>query len=207
MSWGFVAVAGATVVSGAMQSDAQSSAARSQERAGQASIEEQRRQFDAMQELLSPYAEGGEEALQAQRALLGLAGEEEQQAAISNLADSPAFRAALEQGEEGILQNAAATGGLRGGNVQAALGQFRPALLADTIQRQFSNLGGLTQMGQASAAGVGSAGIQTGQSIGRTLTDIGSSQAASRLAQGQTQANMISNLAGLFAGGRERGVF
>jgi hypothetical protein len=46
MSWGFVAVAGATLVSGALSSQSARDAARAQGRAGDAAIDEQRRQFD-----------------------------------------------------------------------------------------------------------------------------------------------------------------
>ncbi len=56
-------------------------------------------------------------------------GMEAQQGAISGLEGSPIFQALARQGEDAILQNASATGGLRGGNVQGALGQFRPAAL------------------------------------------------------------------------------
>jgi hypothetical protein len=62
-------------------------------------------------------------------------------------------------------QTPRATGGLRGGNVQAALGQFQPQLLAQLIDQQYSRLGGLTSIGQNAAAGVGNAGMSTGNSI------------------------------------------
>jgi len=204
MSWGFVAVAGATVVSGAMGAKAQKDAAKAQEEGGEAQVAEQRRQFDKMQEVLAPYVEGGEEALDAQRALLGLAGPEAEAEAIQGLQESPSFRAGIEQGEEAILQNAAATGGLRGGNVQRALAQFRPQMLADTIQRHFANLSGLTQTGQASAAGVGAGALETGRGVSGAYGDIASNVAASRLAQGQTYGQTAQNLAGLFAAYQNR---
>ncbi|WP_449405980.1 hypothetical protein [Massilia phosphatilytica] len=37
---------------------------------------------------------------------------------------APRFQALQQQGNDAILANASATGGLRGGNVQGALGQF-----------------------------------------------------------------------------------
>lgn len=198
MSWGYVAVAGATLVAGYMGSEAQKDAAKDARQGGEAGIAEQRYQFDQLQEMLAPYREGGEEALAAQRALIGLAGPEAQEEAIMQLEQSPAFTAAMEQGEEAILQNAAATGGLRGGNIQRALGQFRPQLLADTIQRQYANLGGITNLGQSSAAMTGSAGMQTGANISNIYGDIAANTAASRLGRAQTYGDTAGNLAGLF---------
>lgn len=204
MSWGFVAVAGATLVSGYMSSEAQKDAARSSGRASDAAVAEQRYQFDQLQELLSPYSEGGEEALQAQRALLGLAGADMQQSAIQQIQRSPQFAALTEQGENAILQNASATGGLRGGNVQSALAQFRPELLNSLIQQQFSNLGGLTSLGQNAAAMTGNAGMQTAGNIGNIQLGNATNQANAKLAQAQTYGNTLGNVAGLFAAYQNR---
>lgn len=206
MSWGFVAVAGATVVAGAVSADAQKDAARdaarAQGEASEAGIAEQRRQFDAIQELLAPYAEGGEEALQAQRALIGLAGQREQDQAIKALESSPQFSALVDQGEEAILQNASATGGLRGGNAQAALAQFRPQMLSNLIQQQYQNLGGLTSVGQNAAAQTGNAGMNAADQITNLYGQQGAAQAGAALASGQATsqfANQLAGLAGLYA--------
>jgi hypothetical protein len=144
MTWGYVAVAGAAVVGGYLASESQKeaagTAAEAQTEASQAAIAEQRTQFQALQEVLSPYVAAGETALTQQQALIGLGGEEAQQQAISAIEASPQFGAMVQQGEEAILQNAAATGGLRGGNTQAALAQFRPQVLSNLIESQYSKL-------------------------------------------------------------------
>jgi hypothetical protein len=200
MTWGLVAVAGATVVGGYMASKsaskAASSASAAQSRAADAQIAESQRQFDAIQELLKPYSEAGTGALAQQKALIGLGGAEAQQQAISALENSPTMQALTQQGETGILQNASATGGLRGGNVQAALAQFRPQLLSQLIQQQYSNLGGLVSVGQNAAAGVGNAGQNSSNQIIAALGQQGAAQAGNALAQGQAQAGMWNNIAG-----------
>lgn len=170
-------------------SSAQDKALGAQERATRASIEEQRRQFDEVRELLSPYVEAGDTALSQQLSLIGLGGEEEQRQAIEQLEASPQFEALTRQGEEAILQGASATGGLRGGNTQAALAQYRPQVLSGLIESQYNKLGGLANVGQSSAAGVGAAGQQTGSAISNLLQQQGASQASAAIAQGQTQAN------------------
>ena len=203
----------------AQASDAQVGAAES-------GMAEQRRQFDALQELfkpyveagtkaiggMQPYAEAGAPALAQQQAILGLSGAGEQAKAISALEASPLYRAQVRQGEEALLQSASATGGLRGGNVQAALAQFRPQMLQNQIDLQYSRLGGLTELGQtttqnlarlgqASAAGQGVAGMESARAISGLYGDIGASQAgraiAEQKAQGQFQSGLL-NLGGQF---------
>lgn len=166
-------------------------AGKAQTAAAEAGIAEERSQFEQVQKLLSPYAKAGVGALEQQQALAGVLGPEAQREAITGIEESPTFAALARQGEEGILQSAAATGGLRGGNVQGALAQFRPALLQQLIESQYGKLGGIAQMGQASAAGVGAAGLQTGQSISGLLGQAGQAQAGSILGQGQAQADLI----------------
>lgn len=194
MSWGLVAVAGASVVGGMMSADAQgdaaAQAAAAQGQASEAGIAEQRRQFDALQKLLQPYVEAGTGALGAQQNLIGLGGAGQQQEAINALQNSPQFAAMIRQGENALLQNASATGGLRGGNLQGALAQFRPNLLAQTISDQYARLGGMTSLGQNAAAGVGNAGMTTGTNIANLLQQQGAAQAGGYLAAGKAEAGM-----------------
>ncbi|WP_221175245.1 hypothetical protein, partial [Staphylococcus aureus] len=74
-----------------------------------------------------------------------------QQTAIGNINNSAEMQTYLQQGENAILQNASATGGLRGGNTQAALAQFRPQLLNQLINQRYQNYAGLTALGQNAA--------------------------------------------------------
>jgi hypothetical protein len=201
MSWIAAAVVGSTVVSGAMQSRAQRSAASTQAEAADRGIEEQRRQFDAVQELLRPFVESGTTALGQQAALIGVGGAEAQRSAIQAIEQGPEFQALTRQGEEAILQQAAATGGLRGGNIQGALAQFRPQILSGLIEQQYSRLGGLATAGQNAAAGVGTAGMQTGQNISNLMQQAGAAQAGGALASAQTWGNTIGSIGGLLGRG------
>jgi hypothetical protein len=196
-------VGGTQVVGGMMQADAAGGAADIQAGAANAGTAEIRRQFDALQALLKPYMEAGVPALNAQQDLLGLRGENAQGAAIGALEGSPLFQGLVQQGENAMLQTASATGGLRGGNLQGAMAQFRPAMLQQAINDQYSRLGGLTQLGQNSAAGVGSAGMQSAGQISGLLQQAGAAQAGGRLAQGQAMAglfNMPAQFLGMQAG-------
>jgi hypothetical protein len=198
-----IAVGGSTLISGMMQADAASSAAGIQGAAAQASIDEQRRQFDTVQKLLKDYTEAGPGALAAQQELLGLKGPEAERAAIERISGGETYKALAAQGENALLQQASATGGLRGGNIQAALGQFRPQLLSSLIDQQYGRLGGMTSLGQASAAGVGAAGMQTGANVSNLLGQQGAAQAGAEIAQGKAFGaipSAISGGLGLFSG-------
>lgn len=209
-----LALLGGSIAGGLLSSSAQksaaSTAAAAQTAAAEVGIEEQRRQFDAVQALLKPYVEAGTSALGQQLALAGVAGPEAQQAAIAALEQGPEFQALTRQGEEAILQRAAATGGLRGGNVQASLAQFRPQVLASLIEQQYGRLGGLTATGQASAAGQATAAQTMGSNITNLLQQQGAAAAGSALARGQASANMwgdITGTIGQIAGMSTGGVF
>lgn len=117
-----------------------------------------------------------------------------QQQAIAQLEQSPTFQALARQGEQGILQNASATGGLRGGNVQGALAQFRPAMLNQQIQQQIKNFAGLASLGQNAAAGTGNAGISTGENISNLLSDTGQARAYGALGGGLALGNAVAGL-------------
>ena len=166
-------------------------------------IEEQRRQFDVMVELMSPYLAVGAPALTAQQELIGLQGPEAEQAAIDRLTGGSRFQELSRQGEEAILSRASATGGLRGGNVQAALAQFRPQLLNQLIEQQYSQLGGLTNIGQSTAVRQAAAGQQTGLNVANLLANQGAALAGGQLAAGNVNRQIFGDVLGALKTGGE----
>lgn len=185
------------------QSKASSQAAASQAEASQAAIDEQKRQFDALQKLFEPYVNAGTGSLSAQQNILGLNGTQAQQQAYDQIANSPAMQSMLQQGENSLLQNASATGGLRGGNIQGALAQYRPQLLNQLVSQQYQNLGGITSLGQNSAAQNGNAGMASASNIGNLLQSQGAYQAGNYLTQGKLASapyDAISGLSGQLLG-------
>ncbi len=256
-----------TVGSSLASSNAAKKASNAQTAAADASIAEQRRQFDKVQSLLNPWVSAGSPAVQQMMALTGIgipasagtqnwsgymqanpdvmnnwlygnvdksqfsspeeyaqyhygkfgqaegrqapatigatagmSGQQAQQQAIAGLEGSPIFQALARQGEQAMLQNASATGGLRGGNAQGALAQFRPALLNQFIEQQFQRLGTISSAGQNAAAGVGNVAQSTGANIANLYGQQGAAQAGNYLAQGQSMAN-LANLPSQITGG------
>jgi hypothetical protein len=225
-----------------MQASAAGEAAGIQGAAAQQGIEEQRRQFEAMRELLKPYVATGEAAIQGlapyqqagagalpilqqyvqagapaleqQQALLGLRGPEAQRAAIAGIEGGAGYQAQVQAGEEALLQRASATGGLRGGNIQGALAQFRPQMLQQEIEKQYGRLGGLAgvggtiaqqlasagmgtteriaALGQASAAGTGAAAQTTGTNVANLLSQQGAALAGGELGQAKAYGQLFN---------------
>lgn len=283
MAW----ISGAIALgSSLLSSDAAGDASAAQAGASREQIAESRRQFDAVQKLLMPYATTGTDALSQQRALLGLGAlpgaggisggltaeqlrtqllpqfttgtagggqyipmlmgggsdagtwtepvwqagpaqtideaglqaainqqmqaqqaqagamgtaDQQQAAAMAKFENSPYFQAITRQAENAMLQNAAATGGLRGGNIQGALSSTRPILLQSLIDKQLANLSGLSSLGQNAAAGVGNAGMTTGAQVNQSLGQMGAAQAGGILGQSNATIGALGNIGGLFA--------
>jgi len=196
--------------------------AATQAAAAEKGIEEQRRQFDALVELMSPYVtagtgaltrlapfeEAGARSFEQQQALLGLRGPEAERAAIERISGGETFQTLAKQGEEALLQRASATGGLRGGNIQAALGQFRPQLLSSLIDEQYGRLGGLSatglgvtsdifSRGQASAAGQAAQGMTSASNVANLLANRGQAIAGGQVAAGSIPRQTFGDILGI----------
>lgn len=115
-------------------------------------------------------------------ALLGLNGTADQQNSINALIASPQYTSATRQGEEAILANASATGGLRGGNTNNSLARFRSDLLSSTINDQIARLNNVTVLGQNAAAGTGTAGLASAGAVGQLLQEQGKAIAGGQAA-------------------------
>jgi hypothetical protein len=222
-------VGGSQLIGGMMQADAASEAAGIQAGAAGEGIAEQRRQFDAIQQLLQPYVQAGTgaigqfqpfqqagaQAFQQQQALAGLLGPEAQRQAIAGIESGAGYQERVQAGEEALLQRASATGGLRGGNIQAALAQFRPQMLQQEIDKQYGRLGGfagtglgvseaLYRGGQASAVNQASQAGALGSNVANLLGQQGAAQAGGELGQAKAFGqilNIPAQMAGMRAGG------
>lgn len=143
---------------------------------------------------LSPYTTAGTDALGDIRGLTGLNGNDAQASAIASLQASPLFQSLFRQGQDTILNNASATGGLRGGNIQSSLANFGSDTLAQTIQQQLANLSPLMSQGfGATQFGANLGAQEAGQLAG---LDTGSGQANAGAILGKTAVsnNMFSQL-------------
>lgn len=182
--------------------------------------------YAAAQQYQAPYREVGQEAAQRQAALTGALGPEAQQQAFDEYQSSPALGYLQEQSERALMRNAAAMGGLGGGNVRQDLTKLTADLYGQDYQNQFNRLGDIATRGYgagATSAGLGqnmAAGaanlatrgagyqMQTGRDISNSQnqtaanmanlqTDLGNAQAAN-LANLQAQQLSAYNLGGQY---------
>lgn len=179
---------------------AANTAAAAQERSAQLGIDEQRRQYDTTRTDLAPWMQQGQDASAQQGDLLGLNGPEAQQAAIAAQQGSPLYESLFRNGQNTLLANKSATGGLRGGDTQGALANFGKDTLAQVIEAQLTRLGGVSQTGQNAAAQVGSFGANSANQISQMLGESGSAQAGAAIAGGAANAAMIKDITGAVTG-------
>ena len=138
---------------------------------------------------LNPYTTGGAGAVNMQAALSGALGADAQAQAFADFQESPGQKYLRDQTERGVLRNAAALGGVGGGNVMKALQANAMGLAAQDFQNQFDRLGTVANRG------MGVAGTQAGLQAG-----IGARQAEMRNMMGSRIADM-QNQAGRDAAG------
>jgi len=198
-------IAAATTVGGAvLASDATSRAANraadAQTRANQEAMAQQQAQYQQTRSDLMPYQTAGKQALASQSDLLGLNGVEAQQAAIAAQKGSPLYASLYGNGENTLLANASATGGLRGGNTQNSLANFGRDTLAQVIQGQLSNLSGLSEQGQNAAAQTGQFGAGAANVTSQLLNNSGAAQGNAAYAVGGANSSMINQITGALSG-------
>lgn len=156
------------------------------------SIAEQQRQFDLTRSDYAPYLATGLSGLSGLGDLIGVNGDAAQSAGLINIQNSPALASIIRNGEEAILQNGAATGGLRGGNMQSSLANFRGDAFADQLQQQIARLAGLAGLGQGSTDAVSSFGANKANNVSDFLNQIGGANASNILARGGINASLWS---------------
>lgn len=153
--------------------------------------------FNKEQQNLSPYMQAGVGGLAGQQNALNTL-----QAGFNpqNLQNTPGYQFQLGQGEQAVIDQRTATGGVGGGNTLKDLTQFGQGLASTTYQQQFGDwlaqnqavLGGyqnLVGTGESAAAGVGAAGLQTANQAGNYLT-----QGANAISAGATGVtNSLNN--------------
>lgn len=187
----------ASIIGGGSQKKAVKKATAAQVDAMNKAIAEQTRQFDLTRSDFAPYRDIGGKGLGGLGDLVGVNGAPQQQAAIDALKNSPFYKSLFRTGEETLLQNASATGGLRGGDTQRGLADFGADTLMQTIERQLASLGGLAGMGMGATESVANFGQHKSDAISQLLKGIGDAKASGALAKGGINAGMWNNAGGL----------
>lgn len=143
---------------------------------------------------LSPWITGGQQAFGQEGDILGLHGADAQSGILSSLQNSPLFQSLMRNGQDILLNNASATGGLRGGNLQHGLANFSADTLAQVIQQQLSNLGGLSTQGLGAATNLGQFGANNASQLAGLDTGSGQANAGAILGKNAVSNNMFSQI-------------
>jgi hypothetical protein len=241
MSFGITAavVGGVGAIAGGLISaNGAQSAANTQASATQSQIAQQNYEFNTIQGLLKPFSTAGQNALtgytNAQSGyagavgqysgvlnqlnnLTGANGNAAQQSAITGLQSNPLYTTSMDLGQQAILANASATGGLRGGNTIASLGYLPNQILSNVMQTQIGNLGtslngasglmsgygnevsqygNLVNLGENAAAGTGQAAMRTGNNITSLIGQNGAIQAGATLAGTNATTGALNGITG-----------
>jgi hypothetical protein len=188
MSWGYVAVAAATVISGVMSSNAAGDAADAQMSAEERAIAEQRRAREQMRSDLLPYMDAGQGGLSQLAAL--------SRGDYSGFESSPDYLFAREQMQDATEFGAAARGGLYAS--ASDLQHNMNGLAAQNLGQYRNSLQWLANLGQNAAAGVGQAGMNAAGQIGSSYGRMGDAAANGAMGQANAAGSTLNSLAGLF---------
>ncbi len=177
--------------------DAASDASSVQAQAAREGVAEQRRQFNINQDNFQPFLEGGQSALGSELAFLGLSGQNQQQQALDQFSLRPDQQFIQQQGEQALLRNSAAIGGLGGGNVRRELQSFGQGTASQALSEQLNRLASLRGGGQTATSNLAQIGQQSASNIGAGLQASGAAQASGILGAQQANTGLVNNLIGL----------
>jgi hypothetical protein len=151
-------------------------------------------QLAATQGRLDPWETGGQQALSQQGDILGLHGAGAQGSIIDQLKASPMFQSLFRTGQDTVLNNASATGGLRGGNIIDHLANFGSDTLAQVIQNQLQNLQPLSQQGLQATEFGGGLGANNATQMAGLDTGAGAANAGAILGKTAVSNNMFAQI-------------
>lgn len=207
-----IIAAGASILGGLTGGKGASKAAKIQADAYRQGLAQQQAQYELTRADYQPYLTAGTGALSGMQGLVGLNGNDAQAAAIAALKGSPGFTSLYDTGVDTVLQNASATGGLRGGDATNSLSQFGSGLLAQVIQQQLGNLGGIAGMGANAVGGVTQAGQANTNAQTQLIGQIGNANAVRGAAPYAALSSIFQGiganaggLGGMFGGGAAKG--
>lgn len=213
MPWGVAAAAiaaGGAIYSANKQSGAAKDAANASNAATQASIGEQKREFDINQQNQAPWLNTGKSALSVLSGMYGLNGDGSGQASgaqpdYSAFYKSPDYQFALQQGQQALDRGAAARGTLYSGGHTADTMQFGQGLASQQFGNFYNRLAGLAGVGQTAANQLGAYGQNYANSVGQLNMNNAGNQMNSIYNRANASSNLTSQLAGI--GGQLAGYY
>lgn len=199
----------APIVGGLLGSKSASKQASAQQQGYDASTQLGREQLDYIKQIMAPYQQAGQSALPALQSFISQPADQFS-FSFQDYYKSPEYAALMGQQNEQALRTGAATGGIRGGDTQAALATIAPQLALQAEDRarqnfslnqgarlnQYNMLQGIAGLGTGAANQVGNAAQNFGQTAGNNAIMAGQARAD---AIGQRYNSIGGGLGGLFS--------
>lgn len=188
------------------QANAATQAAQLQQQSAAAAQAQQLQMYNQTRSDLSPYMNTGNAALSQLASLFGIGTggptAATAAAATSALTQTPGYQFGLDQGVQALDRSSASRGlNLSGAQLKDAQTFGQGYAQQQAWQPYVSSLTGLAGMGQNAAAGVGSNGLATANSITNSITGAGNAGAAGIVGAGQAGASGTVGTANALSGG------
>lgn len=153
-------------------------------------------QYNTTRADYAPFREGGLQGLERLLTLMGFNGADQQGAGLDALRESPMFQRRYQAGQDAVLANASATGGLRGGNTQRSLYNLGEDTFAATLNEELARLAGLTGIGSGATDAVAGFGANRASTVADLFGQQGDARAQGLLTRGGINSRMWQNAGG-----------
>ena len=190
MPWG-VAAAAVAAYGSIEAGKAGEKGAKAQAAGQQASIDEQRREYDQSRADQAPWLDAGQQALGLEQKYLS--------GDTSGFENAPDYKFAVSQGTKQLDAGATAHGNLWGGGADADRISLGQGLATQYANNYWNKISGMAGNGQATAQNLGQLGANSANQIGQAYGNIGDARASSYANKANTYGN-IANQFGNFAG-------
>ena len=196
MTWGMVAVAGATIVGAKMGSDASKDATSAQVGSANRAADMQWRMFQENQSNQLPWLKAGRESLATLQDKIA--------AGPGDFKAGPGYQLRLDEGNRNLMQSAAGGAGTQSGATLKALQDYGQESASNEydrfLNRYYQSLTPLQSMagvGQTTAQNIGSAGQQTAGRLSNIYQQQGQAQAQGAMNQANIRTGALQGLANL----------
>lgn len=193
--------AAGSIASGIIGSQASSHAAETQATAAKDAQNTQLQMYQQTRSDLSPFMTAGSGALSQLANIFGFGpggtGQPNASAATSQLTQFPGYQFGLDQGVQALDRSAASKGLILSGAQLKDAQQFGTGYAQQQAWAPYiSELNSISGQGENAAAGVGSAGVTTGQGVAQSQLAQGQASAAGTVAGANQLTSAISGLTG-----------
>jgi hypothetical protein len=156
----------------------------------------QQHQYDTTRADFAPEMGLGNGAIGEFGDLTGANGADKWTAALAALKNDPLYKSLYSNGEEAVLQNASATGGLRGGNTQTGLARFGADTLSATLQQRLAQLMSAIGIGTQAKGAITGVGLNTANNVSNLDTRVGENNSSNILTRAGINAGMWNSAGG-----------